>query len=55
MDLNKIFNKGISSKQNHFGIGLWEINNILKKYKNANLNTSVDEDIFKQELQIFYK
>ena len=31
VDIEQIFNKGVSGKQNHTGLGLWEIRQILKK------------------------
>ena len=54
IDTKQIFEKGISGKENHFGIGLWEVNNIIKKNNNIVLNTSKDEKHFKQELQIYF-
>ena len=52
IDTNKIFAKGISSKKGHCGIGLWEVNKILIQNKNVSLNTTIDNNFFKQELQI---
>lgn len=54
IDTKKIFEKGISGKENHSGIGLWEVNNIVKKNNNIVLNTTNDEKYFKQELQIYF-
>ncbi len=54
IDTNKIFEKGISGKENHSGVGLWEVNQIIKRNNNIILNTSKDEELFKQELQIYY-
>ena len=54
IDTLQIFNKGISSKENHSGIGLWEVNRIVNKYNNTILETSKNEKFFKQELQISY-
>lgn len=54
IDTKKIFEKGISGKENHTGIGLWEVNKIVKNYNNIVLNTSKDDKLFKQELQIYY-
>lgn len=34
------------------GLGLWKVNNILKRYENIKLYTSKSEDIFKQVLEI---
>lgn len=54
IDTKSIFEKGISSKQNHSGIGLWEIKQIIHKNNNIILHTSVDEKYFKQQLEIYY-
>ena len=54
VDLEIIFNKGISGKENHTGLGLWEIRNILKKNNNANLHTTKNEQYFSQQLEIYY-
>lgn len=54
IDTKQIFEKGISGKENHSGIGLWEVNNIVKKNNNIVLNTTKDENYFKQELQIYF-
>lgn len=51
IDLQKIFEKSYSTKKNNTGLGLWEINRILKKYKNLNLNTYVNNNLFVQELE----
>ena len=58
IDLNKIFEKGYTSKtedkENH-GIGLWQVAKIIKKHKNVLLDTSKTNELFKQELAIYYK
>ena len=54
VDLNQIFNKGISGKENHTGLGLWEIRKILKKNNNVNLYTNKNEKYFTQQLEIYY-
>lgn len=54
IDLNKIFEKGFSGKTNHSGIGLWKINQILKKNNNINLHTSKNDKYFSQQLEIYY-
>ena len=54
IDTTKIFEKGISGKENHSGIGLWEVNKIIMNYNNIVLKTSKDEKYFRQELQIYY-
>ena len=40
VDTEKIFEKGISSKEKHTGLGLWEVRNLIKKNNNINLFTS---------------
>jgi two-component system sensor histidine kinase AgrC len=54
VDLNQIFNKGVSGKENHTGLGLWEIRQILKKNNNVNLHTTKNEQYFSQQLEIYY-
>ena len=50
----KIFEKGITEKENHSGMGLWEVNQILKRNNNVNLITKKDDIYFEQILEIFY-
>ena len=45
VDLNQIFNKGITGKENHTGLGLWEIRQLLKKNNNVNLYTNKMKNI----------
>ncbi|MBS6252643.1 MAG: sensor histidine kinase [Clostridia bacterium] len=54
VDTVKIFGKGISEKENHTGLGLWEVNKILKKNTNVSLFTSKNEKYFSQQLEIYY-
>ena len=54
IEISKIFNKGLSSKENHSGIGLWEVKQIEKKYNNIVLHTTKDDKYFKQQLEIYY-
>ena len=54
VDVNKIYEKGFSSKKekiNH-GLGLWKVKQILRKNKNMNIYTS-REKLFKQQLEIY--
>ena len=53
VDIEKIFVKGESGKENHSGIGLWEVKNYVKKSKNLDLFTTKDDKFFKQELSIY--
>ncbi|MCI8617738.1 MAG: GHKL domain-containing protein [Clostridia bacterium] len=54
VDIDNIFNKGISGKENHSGLGLWEIRQILKKNNNINLHTTKNDKYFSQQLEIYY-
>lgn len=54
IDTKQIFEKGFSQKEDHTGIGLWEVNQIIKKNNNIVLNTTKDDKYFKQELQIYF-
>ena len=53
VDIEKIFKKGESGKENHSGIGLWEVKNYVSKSKNLDLFTTKDNKFFKQELTIY--
>lgn len=53
LDISKIFKKGFSSKEQHSGIGLWQVNKYIKKSKNLELKPSKDNQYFKQELIIY--
>lgn len=57
IDVNKIFEKGYTTKTNDkhcHGIGLWQVNRIINRHANIELNTSTDDQYFMQELKIFY-
>ena len=54
IDTEKIFEKGISEKENHTGLGLWEVRKIIKKNNNINLHTSKTDKFFIQTLEIYY-
>ena len=53
IDIDKIFEKGYSTKENNSGYGLWEVRQILKKNKNLNLFTTKNEKFFTQQLEIY--
>ena len=56
VDLNKICEKGYTSKTSEkgsHGLGLFEVNKILKKNKNLNLFTTKNEKFFTQKLEIY--
>ena len=54
VDTFLIFEKGKTSKENHTGMGLWEVKQILKRNNNINLITTKDKKYFKQSLEIYY-
>lgn len=54
VDTKKIFNKGVSGKSNHTGLGLWEVNKLVSKNSNVKLLTSKNGDFFVQQLEIYY-
>ncbi len=54
LDTDKIYSKGFSSKENHTGLGLWEVRKLIKKNNNVNLYTSKTDKYFSQQLEIYY-
>lgn len=54
VDTKTIFEKGVTGKDNHTGIGLWEVNQIISKNNNIVLHTSKNNKYFKQQLEIYY-
>lgn len=54
LDTEKIFEKGVSGKENHTGLGLWEVRKLIKKNNNINLYTSKNSKLFSQQLEIYY-
>lgn len=53
VDINKIFDKGVTGKENHTGLGLWEIRKILKRNNNLNLYTTKTDKYFTQQFEIY--
>ena len=54
VDTFSIFEKGQTSKENHTGMGLWEVKQILNRNNNVNLITTKDKIYFKQTIEIYY-
>lgn len=54
VDTEKIFEKGVSGKENHTGLGLWKVRKIVNKNQNVVLRTIKDDKFFKQQLEIYY-
>ena len=55
--ISQLQQKGYTTKTENkeaHGIGLWQVSRILKKHNNAILETSKNENYFKQELAIYY-
>lgn len=48
-----IYKKGVSSKANHSGLGLWKVRQILMHNNNLNLFTSKDDEYFTQQFEIY--
>lgn len=55
INTEKIFEKGITEKENHTGLGLWEVRKIISKNNNINLYTSKNDKFFSQQLEIYNK
>ena len=54
IDTNKIFEKGFTQKENHSGMGLWEVTQIIKRNNNIKLLTTTKANYFIQTLEIYY-
>lgn len=53
VDIDKIYEKGYSKKENHTGLGLWEVNKIISKHKNITRFTYKTDKFFKQQIEIY--
>lgn len=53
VDTETIYQKGVSSKENHSGLGLWKIRQILMHNNNLNLFTTKNDEFFTQQFEIF--
>ncbi len=54
VDTEQIYVKGVSSKGENRGLGLWEVRRFISKAKNLNLYTTKDSTYFTQQLEIYY-
>lgn len=54
INIDRIFEKGYSSKPDNTGLGLWEVRQILKKNNNLNLYTTKNDEFFRQQLEIYF-
>ena len=55
INIDKIYEKGYSTKPHNTGLGLWEVENILKRHKNLTRFTTKDDKLFKQQIEIYKK
>lgn len=53
VDIENIFLKGKTSKENHSGLGLWKVRQILSKNNNLNLYTTKNDEYFTQQFEIY--
>ncbi len=55
IDTDKMYEKGFSSKKakGNSGLGLWKIKNIIRKEECFNLLTDIEDDMFRQKLEVY--
>lgn len=53
LNMDKIYDKGYSTKGENRGLGLYNLKSIVDKNLNINLNTFINEGMFTQDLYIF--
>ena len=53
VDTETIYQKGVSSKENHSGLGLWKVRQILMHNNNLNLFTTKVDEFFTQQFEIY--
>lgn len=53
INLEKIYEKGFSTKPKNTGLGLWEVNKIIKRHKNLARFTTKTDQFFKQQIEIY--
>lgn len=53
VDTEEIYQKGVSTKKNHTGLGLWKVRQILMHNNNLNLYTTKDSEFFTQQFEIY--
>ena len=52
ISVKKIYEKNFTTKSKNSGLGLWEVQKIIKKHKNLHLKTDAGSDFFTQKLLI---
>lgn len=53
INIDQIYEKGFSTKPKNTGLGLWEVDKIIKRHKNLTRFTTKSDDFFKQQLEIY--
>lgn len=53
VNTEEIFQKGITGKENHQGLGLWKVKKIVDKNSNVYLFTNKNDKFFSQQLEIY--
>lgn len=53
VDLDRLSEKGYSTKPKNTGLGLWEVNKIIKRHKNLACFTTKNSEYFKQQIEIY--
>ena len=53
VNTEEIYQKGVSTKENHTGLGLWKVRQILMHNNNLNLYTTKDNEFFTQQFEIY--
>ena len=54
IDISEIFSFGVSSKGEERGVGLYTVMNIVESYPNASLNTTCQDQVFRQVLTVIH-
>ena len=53
VNTEEIYQKGVTSKENHSGLGLWKVRQILMHNNNLNLFTTKNDEFFTQQFEIY--
>lgn len=53
IDIEKIYEKGYSTKEHNTGLGLWEVNRIIEKHSNIARFSTKNKKFFKQQIEIY--
>ena len=53
VNVEKIYEKGFTTKPHNTGLGLWEVNKIISKHKNLARYTTKTDKYFKQQIEIY--